>query len=225
MMKTEHKNDGIDHPFETIRDATLREALPLAVFEGFTQNMLEEAAVTAGFSHADVAAAFPGGISDLLDLWTKKANQVCFDRAAAEDFAILKVREKVAELVLARLAYLSPDKEAARRAAAYLMVPFNHPLGAQLAWSASDAIWRALKDTSTDFNFYSKRAILTGVWTATLARWFADDTDDESETRHFLDARIENVMQIEKTKSRFRKLNLDPSKPLEWVSRLRYPIR
>ena len=56
-------------------------------------------------------------------------------------------------------------------------------------------------DVSTDFNFYTKRAILMGVYSATLMRWFTDDSADGSATDAFLAARIENVMQFEKLKA------------------------
>ena len=79
------------------------------------------------------------------------------------------------------------------------------------------------EDKSTDFNFYSKRGILTGVWLSTLTRWLADESEDEAPTRAFLDARIDNVMQIEKVKGKVRELNIDPAKPVEWLAKLRYP--
>ena len=62
-------------------------------------------------------------------------------------------------------------------------------------------MWRAVGDTSTDFNFYTKRLILAGVYTSTLMRWFTDDSESEASTFEFLDARIENVMQFEKFKA------------------------
>ena len=62
----------------------------------------------------------------------------------------------------------------------------------------------AAGDVSTDFNFYTKRAILAGVYSATLMRWLTDDSEDESATGAFLAARIENVMQFEKLKGRVR---------------------
>jgi ubiquinone biosynthesis protein COQ9 len=84
------------------------------------------------------------------------------------------------------------------------MMPTNTPLGGKLVYQSVDAMWRAAGDTSTDFNFYTKRAILAGVYSTTLMRWFTDTTADESETRAFLDARIGNVMQFEKFKAEVR---------------------
>ncbi len=63
-------------------------------------------------------------------------------------------------------------------------------------------MWRAAGDTSTDFNFYTKRAILAGVYSATLMRWFTDDSEDEGATRAFLDRRIDEVMRFEKAQGR-----------------------
>ena len=104
-----------------------------------------------------------------------------------------------------------------------MALPTSGLLGPRLAWATADAIWRGLGDKSTDFNFYSKRGILSGVWTSTFARWLADDSDDEAATKAFLDARIDNVMQIEKVKARVRDLEFDPTKPIEALAKLRYP--
>jgi len=125
------------------------------------------------------------------------------------DLAGMKVRERITTAVLTRLEILKPHKEAARRAAAFLMMPANAALGMKLVYQTVDAMWRAAGDTSTDFNFYTKRAILAGVYTTTLMRWFTDNTADESETRTFLDTRIGNVMQFEKFKAELKERTKD----------------
>ena len=50
-------------------------------------------------------------------------------------------------------------------------------LGAKLMYRTVDAMWRAAGDTSTDFNFYTKRGILAGVYGSTAMRWFNDTSD------------------------------------------------
>lgn len=209
--------------FEPARRAILAEALALAPFEGWTSAMLARAAKTTRIDPATTKAAFPGGAGDLLRLWSAETDAAMGQAMAGPDFAGLKVREKVAFALRARLDALRPHKEAARRGAASLALPVHGLLGARLAWKTADAVWRAMGDKSTDFNFYSKRAILAGVWTSVFARWLADDSEGEAATRAFLDARIENVMQFEKVKARARELGLDPEKPITWLAKLRYP--
>ena len=113
----------------------------------------------------------------------------------------MKIRSRIATAVMTRIEAVRPHKEAARRAAAFLTLPPHAALGAKLVYRTVDAMWRAAGDTSTDFNFYTKRGILAGVYSATMMRWFTDSSADESATTQFLAHRIENVMQFEKFKA------------------------
>jgi ubiquinone biosynthesis protein COQ9 len=214
-----------DSPFDAVRDEILAEALKAAAFDGFTPLALERAAKDAGHTAADLAAAFPGGAIDLVRWWSVRADEAAAAAAGERREPPLKIREKVAAGVEARLAYLRPHKEAARRAAAFLALPHNAPEAARLIWSSADAIWRAMGDPSTDFNFYSKRAILSGVLGSTFARWLGDDSEDEAATKAFLAARIDNVMQFEKVKARLRDSGVDPEGMFGWFAKLRYPER
>lgn len=210
-------------PFDTIRARLLAPALEAAAFDGFTALMLRRAAEKAGVNEAEAAAAFPGGVMGLVEYWSDAADKASAAALKSEAAKALKIREKVALGVEARIDYLRPHKEAARRAAAWLALPMNAATGARLLWNASDAIWRGLDDKSTDFNFYSKRAILSGVLSSTLARWFADDGEDETATKEFLRARIENVMQFEKFKAKVRDTGFDPEGMWGWLAKMRYP--
>lgn len=222
-METTRPDGPEDDGFEDARGKVLRAMLEAAPFEGWTPVSMRRAAAAAGIDRASLAAAFPGGVGDVLDCWSMRADSAMRAAMTAEALAGLRIRQKVAFALLARLDHLRPDKEAARRAAATLALPLFAPLAARLVWRTADAVWRALDDKSTDFNFYSKRAILAGVWTSTLARWFADDSADEAPTRAFLDARIDNVMQIEKLKAKARDSGFDVEGMFGWLARKRYP--
>ncbi len=216
---------GPTDAFEAVRAAILAEALKAAAFDGFTPLSLARAAADAGRTKAELAAAFPRGPIDLIGYWSVAADEAAAAAVRVPVDPPLKIREKIARAVEARLAYLTPHKEAARRASAYLALPHNAPGAARLIWATADAIWRALGDASTDFNFYSKRAILSGVWTSTFARWLSDDSANEEATHAFLAARIDNVMQIEKLKARVRDGGFDPEGMFGWLAKMRYPGR
>ncbi|MEX6634395.1 COQ9 family protein [Hyphococcus lacteus] len=216
--ETEPLIDG----FENERELILEKLLPLVPFEGWTDTAIGLAAHEAGVESATTKAAFPRGAVDAIRVWSARSDKAMGAAMEAPEFKTLKIREKVAFAVRARLEAIRKDKEAARRAAATLALPIYAPIAADLAWKTADTVWRGLGDKSTDFNYYTKRGILTAVWTSTLARWLSDDDPTERATNAFLDARIENVMQIEKVKEKVRELNIDPSKPLEWLAQFRY---
>ncbi|NNE41084.1 MAG: COQ9 family protein [Marinicaulis sp.] len=222
--KNNEKTDDYDG-FSEPRAKILDEMLKKAVFDGWSRRALNDAARDVGVDSATLKAAFPKGVSDVLRYWSSETDAVVLAAMNDEEFDALKIREKVAFGVQTRLYKLRPHKEAVRRAAAFLALPLNGKLAAELTWNIADTIWRGLGDKSTDFNYYSKRTILSGVWTSTFARWLADDSEDQAATKAFLDARIENVMQIEKVKSRAKKLGIDPTAPIGFFAKLRYGAR
>ena len=221
MMKLNDNNELSD-AFRASRQAILTESLAITPFDGWSDSVLADAARSVGVSKADYKAAFPRGVADLLRYWSEVLDEEMTAEMTGSAFTELKIREKVAFGIEARLGALTGHKEAARRAAAVLAMPHFAKLAASLSWNTADAIWRAFGDRSTDFNFYSKRAILSGVWTSTLVRWLGDDGAGEV-TKQFLDARIDNVMQIEKAKGKIREIGLDPASIINRLARARYP--
>jgi ubiquinone biosynthesis protein COQ9 len=181
--------------------AILEAALPLIPRDGFSERTLKEAAAEAGVMSAEIARSFPNGAQDLVAEFSEWADDEMEKRLKKAKLPEMKIRARIKAAVSDRIAALRPHKEAARRAAAFLTLPPNAALAAKLLYRTVDRMWRAAGDTSTDFNFYTKRAILAGVYSSTMLRWFTDDSEDEKATFEFLDARIENVMQFEKFKA------------------------
>jgi ubiquinone biosynthesis protein COQ9 len=186
------------------KEAVLAAALKHVPFDGFSDVALSRAAADTGADKATLATYFPQGPLSLVEAFSDSADTEMEQGLAALNLASMKIRERIAAAVKARLAALRANKEAARRAAAFLSLPPHAPLLARLLYKTVDAMWRAAGDTSTDFNFYTKRAILAGVYSSTLLRWFSDQSEDERETDAFLSARIENVMQFEKLKAQVK---------------------
>jgi ubiquinone biosynthesis protein COQ9 len=193
---TEARNDG-----DQIA-AVIAAALPHAAFDGFTDRVLEDAGKAAGLAPADMVRLFPEGPLSLVAAWSQAIDAEMQERLTAMDLPAMKIRARITEAVKTRLSILKRNKEAARRAAALLSLPMHAGLAAKLVYATVDAMWRVAGDVSTDFNFYTKRGILAGVYGSTLVRWFADSSEDEADTNAFLAARIENVMQFEKFKAK-----------------------
>ncbi|HWY66694.1 MAG TPA: COQ9 family protein [Rhizomicrobium sp.] len=198
--KTQSKTPPRDD--QQMREAVLAAALPHAAFDGFTDGMLQKAGEEAGVAKPELARLFENGDLSLVEFYSMHTDAQMEKRLAEMDLKAMKIRERIATAVRARLAILRPHKEAARRAAAFLSLPMHAALGAKLMYHTVDCMWRAAGDTATDFNFYTKRGILAGVYGSTAMRWFNDTSADEKPTEDFLAARIENVMQFEKFKAK-----------------------
>lgn len=187
-----------------IREALLGAALPLAAFDGWSRTTFDAAAREAGISADNALLACPRSELDLVIFWSHQMDEQAARAIRDTDIAKMRVRERVAFCLTARLEAIGEHEEAARRARARLLLPDAASEGPQLVWRSCDTVWRAIGDHSTDFNFYTKRAILSGVYTGTLSLWLQDDSADKSRAKQFLDDRIENIMQYEKTKWKWR---------------------
>ena len=186
---------------DTLQTRILDAALPAIAFDGWTMGALETAAISVGLTPFDVKRAFPGGVIDAVNLFAARADEQMI-AALPADFATQKIREKIAIAVMARLRQQLPHREAVRRALAVYAMPWNTAASVQRGWATADAIWRAAGDTSTDYNYYTKRLILTKVYSTTLMVWLNDNSPDLADTEAFLRRRIENVMQFEKWKAK-----------------------
>lgn len=186
---------------DDLQTRILDAALPAIAFDGWTLGALETAAISVGLTPFDVKRAFPGGVVEAVNLFAARADEQMI-AALPADFSSQKVREKIATAVMVRLRQQLPHREAVRRALAIYAMPWNTADSIKRGWATADAIWRAAGDTSTDYNYYTKRLILTKVYSATLMVWLNDNSVDLAETEAFLRRRIDNVMQFEKFKAK-----------------------
>ena len=110
----------------------------------------------------------------------------------------MRVRDRIHACVKARLRFLTPHRAAVRRLLSFLALPTNAPLVTRITWRSCSAIWYAIGDRSTDWNYYSKRAILASVYLSTIMYWLSDEgngSGDYPKTWAFLDRRIDNVLK------------------------------
>ena len=168
------------------------------------------------------ALYFPDGPLELISFWAEELNTAVEVHLSGLDLGSMKIRDKVTAGVVARMEAISGHELAAKRATARLSLPDALGQGPAQIWAAADTIWRAIGDTSTDGNYYSKRTILSGVISTSMMAWLADNSADKAEGRAFIDARIANVMSFEKAKWQFKKRVENWPNPAEILGQLRY---
>ena len=188
---------------ETDRDALLAAALDHVPFEGMNDRALMAGAADLQIPESLARVHFPLGGAGLAAAYHRRADGELRDwlaRTPPEG----RFSDRVATSIWQRLGLVDP--ELVRAGAATLALPQNAALAARLVWETADVIWAGLGDTSDDANWYTKRATLSAVISASVLFWLGDDSPDHAETRAFIDRRIEGVMRFEKVKAQWRKL-------------------
>jgi len=194
-----------------------------AAFDGWSDAVRDMAAQAEGIDTDLAALAFKDGPVDMIDAWFAHIDGVMLAALPSERLALMKIREKITALVEARLDATSIDRESLRRALAILALPQNLAKATRLGWRTVDTIWRAAGDVATDYNYYTKRTILLGVYASTITVFLDDESESLADTRAFLGRRIDGIMQFEKAKAGFLKRTEHGFSLSRFVGRLRYP--
>ncbi len=205
---------------DTTEQQILDAALKIAPHEGWTSRLAAMAGAACGLSAGETELLLPQGPSDLAALLSRRHDAVTIMALAEVDPAKIKIRERIARAVEARLNAASADEASVRRWTGFLALPTHAPLGARLAWESADTIWRWAGDTTTDENHYTKRALLAGILTGALAIRLSSGPEA---ALAFTDRRIANVMAFETWK---RTTKFKPSEIMNSVAsalgRMRY---
>jgi len=204
----------------SLKSRLLEAALPHAAFDGWTVQTLRHATRDAGLTELDAYRAFPGGADDLLQFHMDSADREMVSAMLDLDLDNMRIRDKIASGIRIRLQQAEPHKEAVRRGLNHLGLPHRAPRALKALYRTVDLMWRTIGDTSTDYNFYTKRTLLAGVYGTTLLYWLNDQSEDHTATWAFLDRRIGNVMQIEKTKAKLASSGVKLPNPLRIADRL-----
>ena len=186
------------------RDKILVAMLSHVTFDGWSRRSLAAGVADAGYSPEMALRAFPGGLRDVAEHFASYMDQQMLTELTHHKIDKMKIRERIATCVKVRLQLFTPYREAVRRLVSFLAIPSNAPLATRCAWRTCSVMWYAAGDTSADFNYYTKRGLLTPVYTTTLLYWLNDDSENFENTWGFLDRRIADVLKIPMYKAKLQ---------------------
>ena len=204
MTKADDLHGAYTHAVHPDAAAIISAALTHIPFDGWGEAALVAGATDAGFTPDDVARHFPGGALDAILAHSQMADANMVATFEAMTSRPDRIHLMIREMILIRLRQAAPHKEAVRRGLTVLAVPGNAVASAKALYATVDAIWRAAGQRDTDISFYTKRATLAAVYSATLLAWIADTGDDWQSIEGFLDRRLKNVSQIPKATAPLR---------------------
>jgi ubiquinone biosynthesis protein COQ9 len=218
-------NAAADLTLDELRVALAPAIADAAVFDGWSNAALVAAAQMDGVDPDVARLAYPGGAMDMIAAWVASIDLAMAEALPPETLAAMKIRARIRSLVEARLAAVVGREEALRRALAIMAMPQNVVRAGKLGWASADVMWRLAGDTATDYNHYTKRAILASIYAATLAVFVDDESEGKAETRAFLDRRIDGIMKFEKFKAQMLRPSSERFSVARFLGRLRYPVR
>ena len=169
---------------------------------GWTWDALSKAALNSkkmkSHSEEELQTIFDNKISNIIGIFNDKLDEEMFAIFNPENNKNLGVTQTVKALILSRLRASENYKSIIKTSLFFMAQPGNAYEALNQLMKTSNKIWEIAGDTSRGRNFYSKRLILAGVYSSTLAYWLAKETRSIDGSEDFLDKRLDDVKNIGK---------------------------
>ncbi|CAF98943.1 unnamed protein product, partial [Tetraodon nigroviridis] len=172
---------------------------------GWSAEAIAAGAETLGLSSASTGM-FSNGAGDLVLHFITQCNSKLTEILAEQHKQIQlgqtepkKTADFLRDAVETRLRMYIPYIDSWPQAMSILLLPHNIPDSLKHLSNLVDDIWYYAGDRSTDMNWYTKRAALTGIYNTTELVMLQDSSPDFQDTWNFLDNRIQDVVNMAST--------------------------
>ena len=184
---------------KNIRKEILQELKPDVVKYGWNENLFFKIKNTAKFKYDEMKVLFPEGYSTLIEMYLEEINEKMTLESKKINLIRLRTHERIRELIILRLRIMLQEKKLISKTFLYLLLPHNYKLASKNLYKAVDQMWFLAGDNSTDFNFYSKRIILSSIYISVMIHFI--NNNNVKETIILLNKQLKRVSKIPKIKS------------------------
>ncbi len=147
----------------------------------------------------DLFYFFPNGYKDLLEYALQNINEKLEYKLKRINLINFPINKRIKKILLLRFDILNEDKEFYKKTFNHLLIPTNNKISKKSLYNSVNTIWYLAGDNSTDFNFYTKRLILSGVYTNALFVFFSKEMKHVEEN---IDKNLKKISKIPKIKER-----------------------
>jgi ubiquinone biosynthesis protein COQ9 len=183
---------------QNLKDQFLKQVIYKAELGSWNQEMLQSTSIEIGLAPNHYRLWFPEGAKDVINFLESTYDQEMLEILSGAD-QINGISAKIRFAVKIRICKTSRSKLLAIKNSNFYLTPFNQKLALNIAWRSVDLIWRYAGDTALDFNYYSKRTLLQGVYLASQTYYNLDSSEGDYLTQEFIDKALDTVLQGVKT--------------------------
>ena len=186
--------------YDRIQESIIPHILAALKDRDFNWDSVKVAAESAGADYGLVRLAFKDSLDVVLETLATHLNDQVTCVVEKEDLSSLRTHEKIRRIIEVRFVVLEPHRHALRSLAKWDLFLKHFLTGCRLLYETVNKIWYKAGDQSTDYNFYTKRFLLTAVYAPTFISWVQGEATLE-DTMALLDERMARVMKIPKIKN------------------------
>lgn len=171
----------------------VEEILSLLEKKDYSEDSIKEAEKNLGLAEGYNYFLFPEGLNSII-LYL----EAYLDRKSLESLGTgpekFSVTKTAGRALSCRIKIIS--KEARKRMLSYYAGSFEPITGLKASFASCDYIWRYLGDDSDDFNYYSKRILLSSVYKAGILFFLKDESEGGKDTDLFVDGSLKSIVNF-----------------------------
>jgi len=174
------------------------------VKNGWNENLFLKLSENSKYKIDELKVLFPNGYTALLEFYLNELNAEMILSSKKINLIRMKTHQRIKALIMLRLNNLQKEKDLFKKTYFILALPKHSKIAVMSLYKTVDEMWFLAGDISTDFNFYSKRAILASIYSATILYWI--NNNNLKQTTKFLDNQLAKVSKIPEIKNKIKNL-------------------
>ena len=194
MMKTQNKY------LNNKRLKILKLAKLIIAEEGLNLNTFETIALKHNLNINEINLLFPDGNKDLLEYSLNQLNIELKEYCKSIDLIRLPLHKRIRKILLSKIEIMNKEKNFYKKIFLKSLLPTKTIFLSKQLYKSIDQIWYLAGDTSVDFNFYTKRLILAGIYSRVVLFFF--NNNNQNELENLLDLNLKRVAKIPELKSK-----------------------
>ena len=170
--------------------------------KGLTQNSLINISNKFKLDLNQIELLFPEGNIDLIKFALEQLNNDLEEYCKKIDLIRLPIHKRIRKVLLLKIYLMNKEKNFYKSIFLNLLIPKKSFSLPRQLYKSVDQIWFIAGDSSVDFNFYTKRLILSGIYSRIIFFFFNNDNQEQLE--NILDENLKRVSKIPEIKSKFK---------------------
>jgi len=181
-----------------IKSIILQKLKKIVSVEGWSEKVLKQL-LQNGVEKSDLVTYFQYDYKELLKYSLEELNNSLEKEINKINIINYSLNKRIKKILMLRFNILNNDKEFYKKTFYHLLIPSNNKIMKSSLYKSVDAMWYLAGDNSTDFNFYTKRLILTVIYVNALFVLFNKNFD---EVESNIDRNLKKISKIPKIKDR-----------------------
>ena len=183
--------------YATLKESFLQALVEKVEIEGWGEQIIEEVCLELDLDKKHYHIWFPQGTKEILDFLENKYDQEMLE-VMKDSNQQQGVTNKIAYALKLRICDTSRSKMLSIKNSQFYINPVNAAGALKSSWRTVDRIWQYAGDKSVDFNYYSKRNLLHGVYLSCQTHYNLDKSENNIKTREFIDKSLSTVVESAK---------------------------